>query len=672
MANHAASGVYSSTIDKSYYTVDSGIRSIMALFPIFSPRGPDNIIVTLYGEPQTTLERYYGMPNFSKYGQAYHNCMQWAETRYDTAVCRLLPTDAKFANIALVYSKTKTEVTQVKDQYTHSTGGQKTLKFKANDKIKKGMIVTIGDENFTIESIAPEFGEGPAAECTVTFLEDLTKTINANTQVFFKEAKIISKPIDALTDVKKIEQELEKKVTITDDVLELPFAIFAPVGRGVDYNKLSIRISKLDDEETYKDFSVYRLNIFDRDLTTGTDFNLGGEEFLFTFDPDSKDVNDMSFYITDVINVDSKFIKAYINQKSVKQIICDMYGLTYGEATERDIYTKDILKGDVGFNDNNKNRFGFGSDGSLWDADGNLNWGSEEAWQTDAQTNATNLIKAFYTGLIDTKILDRLWIPCKYIFDANFPLPAKTAMSRFTAGARNDVMAILDCGLKTTCEADINFRKTKLMIDSFASAIYPNNGITVDKYSGKEIRVTSTYNIIKLFAKVKNEYGFHYAVGGFNEKGLLSEMSKMSYSPLQEQRDNSIKVQLNTIVTRPDGIYCIENCTSKKGNSDLQQLHIADAYQDIRSSLEDFSEKYILNLRITNESLKQVQSEYTVFLQKYIDNKCCEYVTVSVESTPRERQQQKIRVNVGLKFASLARQVFLNMTILGEGGAQNS
>lgn len=665
MTLNEASGVYSTLTDKSGYVDEGGLKTIMAFFPIFSSRGPDNEI-KVFGSinTQENIEKVYGRPVFTKYGQAYHNAMQWAKGNYDTGICRLMPSDAQYSNLGFFYSKTKTELTTVKTQYTQSSATKK-VEMNSCDKIKVGMVLYIGDEVLTVENV--EFTSGTSGEGSVTFKENSNADISANTQVYFKEKKVISKAIENAINDAALERDMKTVKELSGDVVEQLFMVVRAIGRGADYNKLSLTITPIDQEDSpSKDYIYYNFRVYDKTSENGLDFAVSGGEFDFSFDPDGVDSNNMSTYIIDKSSLYNSITEVFVSNLAVKKIICDIYSLDFATAIESEIYSKDIFQGNLDFLDNNKNRLSGGSDGSLWAADKTLNWGTEDQWQGADLTNCVNLIKALYSGQFDNKIMNDYWYPIKYIFDANFPLQAKIALAKF-ANSSHYTRAIIDTGFISDPAAEVVWRQGQFKIDSEKVAIYPNHGIVIDEYTGKKIKVSSTYNVISKFALVKNKYGFHYAVGGYNEKGRLDEFVDVAYSPLLEQKNQLVKNQFNTIEKVPDGIYIVENKTAKKDNSALQQLHIADSYQDIEYQLRNYCKKYILNFRITDASLKEMEGEISNFLGKYISNGCCEFIDVNASATPLQRAKQQISVRIRLKFTGIVRQVLLNFEVLGEG-----
>lgn len=546
--------MYSSTIDESFYSEPASVRTIMSLHPCFTPRGPDNKIVQFTDSPFESIKRYYGTPKYSKYGQAYHTCLQWAEQGYETAICRLMPEDATFANIMLVYKKSKEELAHLTSAFTYDEGQpSKQINVDTVEKLAAGMKVFIDDIEYEIESAVDNTKDH--GTITVTFTENIGQDIQNNTALIIKKKEIVSKHVADAKNVKAMTDELDKVVDLNQEEVEVPFLLFYPSGRGIDYNKLSVQFILSEDlKETYKDFVVYTIRVFDK-RESGIDYMLADEEYQFSFYPDAMDVNGSNLVLSETLTTYSKFLQYHYSDFRIKQVLCDIAGLDISSASDAEIYNNDIFMGSTKFEDINNSRFKGGSDGSLWTKEGTINWGSKEQVESGELNNATNLLKAFFNGTIDSALLDRRWCPAKYIFDNNYPLIVKMAMSTLVSGQRDDIRAIIDTGFRTNEEAELAFRKNQFTVDNCNVAIYPNNGTTIDKYNGQKISVTSSYNVCKLYAKVKNQYGFHYAIGGWNDKGKLDEMQVMAYSPNLEYRNQFTKAQFNTIVSDPDGEF---------------------------------------------------------------------------------------------------------------------
>lgn len=666
--SNVAPGVYSSTIDNSFYQDAPSVRTLQALFPIASKRGPDNKIKQFLSSPQQAILAEYGQPNFNKYGQSYLNALQWAEQGYETAICRLMPSDATYANVVFSYKKYNEVLTKVKDAFTFDAlSPSKTLDVNSIDKFEVDQVVNINGVNYTVASFADNSENG--GSITVTFKEDIAADIAKDVDIKIKRKEIVATSIEGATSTDAFDNAMKVKLDPAKEDQEVPFLILFPQGRGVDYNKISVQFVKSTDlEETYPDFAVYTMRGWDQ-TDRGVNTVLSEEDYQISFYPDAKDVNEMSLALNDILNDYSSFFQYRFDPSKVKQIICDMYNLDITSTPDFEIYSKDIFQDNIKFEDVNYNRFKNGSDGSLWTKEGELNWGSDDEVETGENTCFTNLLKNFFLCSIDENLKDRRWAPAKYVFDANYPLAVKQAMSTLTSSLRDDIRAIIDTGFFTKEEGELNWRKNRFNVDNCNVAIYPNNGYTIDKYTGKTIKVTSSYNVCKLYAKVKNNYGPHYVVGGFNEKGLMDEMisDKMAYSPALEYRNQFTKAQLNTIIVDPDGVFVMENITAQKRASALQQNHIADTLQIIRKETEDFCRKYILNLRLTDEGLEAVQGEIAGELQKWVKNGACEDIKVSVVANAMDRAKQRARAKISLKFVNIAKQIFLEFVVEGQG-----
>ena len=667
MANNVAPGVFSNTIDESFYSAPAAARTIMALFTCFTPRGPDNKITQFVESPKANILRYFGKPKFGKYGQSYHTCLQWAGEGYETAICRLMPSDATYSNICFTYKKSKEELCKLTSAFTYEElSPSKIVNVDTIEKLEPGMKVWIDDTEYEIEDASDTSGSG--GTISVTFKEDILVDIANDTPLIHKKKEVISSFIEDARQMVNLRNHMNKALEITDEEVEVPFLLFYPDGRGADYNKLSVQfVLSQDMKDTYKDFLVYTLRVFDK-KESGVDYMLLDEEFQLSFYPDAQDINGTNINIADTLRTYSKFLNFDYSDFRIKQVLCDMYNLDIDTATDSEIYTNDIFMGNTDFEDINHNRFKGGSDGSLWNKEGTINFGTKEEIEGGDLNNATNLLLSFYEGTLDPILLDRRWCPTKYIFDNNYPLVVKLAMADLVIGQRNDMRAIIDTGFRTKEEAELAFRNNQFNVDNCNVAIYPNHGILTDKYSGQKITVTSTYNVCKLYARVKNRFGYHYVIGGWNDQGRLDEMQTMAYSPNLEYRNQFTKAQLNTIVSDPDGVFVMENITTQKAASALQQNHIADTLQVIRCETEDFCRKYILTLRITDSTISQVQTEISGNLMKWLDNGACDLIEVVASSSPLQRAQGKVVVQVALRFVNIAKQIELSFVVKGQDG----
>lgn len=676
MANNVAPGVYSTTIDQSFISTEYSATTVSALFPIFSQRGPDNIIKNYKAGSTALIKRVYGEPRFSKFGQTYHNALQWASQNCDISICRLLPPDATYANVLFIYKKTKTQMTELFEEFTYSAlVPSNVIKVNSIDGIEKGMVLTIDDIDYTVESV------NDTGTKSITMTENIGVTITIGTPVYFRKKEISTKSISDATTIEKLKEGMNFTGDIKADDVEVPFLLVYPLGRGEDYNKYSLTLTiDTDYEDTYKEFKVYDLKLYDKKEMTGVDFAVNDEEFQFSFFSDAANVNGTSLYISDVVNDYSTYLNIEYNEYIYKNIVCDMFGLDIDTASYIDIFNKDVLQGSFKFEDKNNARFSGGSDGSIWTKEGTINMGTDSEVTGTDQHGADksqdlkygrNLLRSFFNGEIDPLITNRKWVPVKYIFDANFNKEIKMAISSLVSGLRDDVRYICDTGFVASPQGELIFRDS-FPIDNCNVAIYPNNGYVMDPYSTRKIKVTSTYNLCKLYAKVRTTYGYHYAIGGYNERGQLDEMTDLAYSPNLEFRNQFTKNQLNTIVADPKGVFVLENITTQKAASHLQQNHIADTLQVIRVETEDFCEKYVLDLRLTDQRLKEVEGEIYTNLSKWVDNGACEWIEVSVTASRRDKELQRAKANINLKFVGIAKIIELAFNVMGENASPSN
>lgn len=99
-------------IDNSFVAIIAeGSTALLA--PTFSDKGRDGHIEDISGRENYLAK--YGEPNITKYGQSAYNILNWLGAGGRAYVCRLLPDDARFANVTL-----KVKVTMNGDKASES------------------------------------------------------------------------------------------------------------------------------------------------------------------------------------------------------------------------------------------------------------------------------------------------------------------------------------------------------------------------------------------------------------------------------------------------------------------------------------------------------------------------------------------------------------------------
>ena len=140
--NNISPGVYTKIIDLSYYLQE--VPGTAGFIPFFSRRGPDNVLTRVSGQPE--YKSLYGNPNINDYGKAFGQgpYIAWNHLSMsgDLYSLRLLPDDALFANLFIVYNSDGTgsiEISHRDDITQLKTEEQKQANTdKESDPIKAG------------------------------------------------------------------------------------------------------------------------------------------------------------------------------------------------------------------------------------------------------------------------------------------------------------------------------------------------------------------------------------------------------------------------------------------------------------------------------------------------------------------------------------------------------
>jgi hypothetical protein len=454
---------------------------------------------------------------------------------------------------------------------------------------------------------------------------------------------------------------------VMDGLLRTPsstkndFVVLFPIGRGKDYSKMSITIIRNHALDNTYTCPMYTIQVWDKDKNQNP-YPIEGEGFDVSLDPDAVDVTGESVFIEHIISKYSESVCCLFDVDSYISIVMDRFELTDVD----EVWDKDLLSTLPDLNDNTKNYFLNGSDGSLLDSSGRkLNWyGPSNATQDDIYMKcARSLLVEFFKGTIDSRILNRKNVPAKYIFDGNFPIQVKEEIHNFNINWRPDIAPIYDTNIQATAEQELDWRKNVFPIDTKWASIYANNYEVKDTYSGKSIRVSSTVKVAEKFGYVKNMYGINKVVAGYTDRGSITGIERLKYNPSPLELDNFYLAQINPIINDPKKGYAIfGNLTTQKRASALQNRNIVDTLQVIDVELSDFSEDYIFE-NLTESVLTDIKSKVEDYFVKWETNEALEKVTVQVYATAMDKKRKIVRVNVELNFTSIIEKILFTFLV---------
>lgn len=224
-------------------------------------KGPDNRLGFV-----TSVEEFiskYGTPNFTKYGQAAYNIVNFLEAGGQAYIMRVLPENASYAHAVLnVQSKVNPKGKTVKTEI--------------------GSLVKIDDV-----SIRPTTAFIQRNNLSLGVLADeLTKDrIDENTVDGYRNNFIL---------------------------------LVTPTGRGEAYNKLGFRISLNESFDFNYNFRVYSFEVVQ--FNDAENMSIVEGPFYVSFDRDAISDNRESMFIENVINRRSSYVKVEFNDKAFNEV----------------------------------------------------------------------------------------------------------------------------------------------------------------------------------------------------------------------------------------------------------------------------------------------------------------------------------------------------------------
>jgi len=248
---------------ESVYQVADGVTTLFTADTF--EKGVDNKIKLV-----TSVDEFianYGEPNYTKYGQAAYNVINWLENGGQAFILRALPDNAQLAHAIL------------------------NVQTKVNNSSKKildsdGKITTIDD----------------------VFIRPVTAYITKNN-----------------TDLTMIKSELMLDRTNTSSYQTVDgyynnfiLAVY-PLGRGSAYNNYGFRMSLNKSFDNDVDSRIYNFEVIEYDKLTGNSSVVEGP-FYVSFDEDALSSSNESMFIEDVINHYSNLVRVTFNKDAYLKV----------------------------------------------------------------------------------------------------------------------------------------------------------------------------------------------------------------------------------------------------------------------------------------------------------------------------------------------------------------
>ena len=588
--------------------------------PFFSSKGLDNKIVDLKTYSKTYSE--YGEPDISLYGQAYYQVLNWLENGGSVKGIRLTAKNATYANNLLIL-----DIKVVEIQKTNASG-------------------------------EPLFADPSGAETTIS---------SGNTPIMIKKANVKHR-LETFTNIAHKKEDIKtlmrSKFTEDEDGLHLPLLCTVCKGKGIYGKMYRYRLTPAvnrDKETTYRN---YNFEIYKNENGLEKDPNCPINVSSY---PSARNIARQSEYIEDVVGRQDYPVNVYALDDAFRAAFAKLYEVVAQEDPEVKEEAIDVFT----FYNKNMNRYKYVEiDSSSIDVTALEGHGLESGSDGDFATTNPNRWDAMYDrlsdlfkGNIDASIKDIREHQFKLTLDANFPLEIKKQMESWR-NLRDDAPLVLDSSLMYSVANLKAFLKEELRVNNFGVWINTQNFDVYDKYTGKNITVTTNYLWSILLPQHLQNKGSHVAFAGLDiplneyiiEGSLRPTISEdTDKTEIYDLRGNYIEKESNKYIFAT-------NVTSQSVESELSYTNNVFVYYEIKADLKSLSAIFRFKFSDSDNDFKTLNKLAQSKVEKYQDAKCKKIeVEVKADTTDPKGKTVKTICKVGFKNFDLNNSIEVNI-----------
>ena len=277
--------------------------------------------------------------------------------------------------------------------------------------------------------------------------------------------------------------------------------------------------------------------------------------------------------------------------------------------------------------------------------------------------NGNIIYKTKYTD----EVYDTDWYYFSLVYDPGYKPDVKEAALELCDTYRRDCVLISDCTDNADYEDCLKYvgyvqgAADCRAWNTYLAARYEPYTRIYDKYTGKDIWISPVYHMSQLLAKNDSLYGIQYASAGFN-RGTVSAIKELRYSPNKAQRDLLYMAQVNPIVHFPEGMTVWGQLTTQKKNSPLSDLNTVRVVLYIKRALEQWCRGFIFELN-EQDTWDQIMGEVSGFLSNCASQNLIEDFTCIVGATEYELKTKTCHVNVTLVTKKTLEKIELNLFV---------
>lgn len=576
--------------------------------PFFSSKGVDNKIVDLKSYSKAYSE--YGEPDINIFGQAYYQVLNWLENGGAVKGIRLTAKNATYANNLLIL-----DIKVVEIQKTNASG-------------------------------EPLFADASGKETTIS---------SGNTPIMVKKANVKHR-LETFTNIaykkEDIKTLMRSKFTEDEDGLHLPLICAVCKGKGTYGKMYRYRLTpatQRDKETTYRN---YNFEVYKNENGLEKDANCPINVSSY---PSARNIARQSEYIEDVIGRQDFPINVYGLDEAFRAAFAKLYEVVVQEDPEVKEEAIDIFT----FYNKSMNRYKYVEiDNDSIDVTALEGHGLESGSDGDFAVTNPNRWDAMYDrlsdlfkGTIDPSIKDVREHQFKLTLDANFPLEIKKQMESWR-NLRDDAPLVLDSSLMYSVANLKAFLKDELRVDNFGTFVNTQNFDTYDKYTGKNITVTTNYLWSILLPRHLQSRGSHVPFAGIDiplNEYIIEGSLRPSISE-DEDKTEIYNLRGNYIEKESNKYIFATNVTAQSVDSELSYTNNVFVLYEIKADLKSLSAIFRFKFSDSDNDFKTLNKLAASKVEKYQDAKC-KKIVVSVEADPKDPKGKTVKTicKVGFK-----------------------
>jgi len=249
-----------------------------------------------------------------------------------------------------------------------------------------------------------------------------------------------------------------------------------------------------------------------------------------------------------------------------------------------------------------------------------------------------------------------------HIIDANYDPAIKLAIVTLARDIRKDFFFWVDTNFQASPEDVLNWRKNEFNVNTYFAGIFAQDFTFYDEFTGKDVKMTTPYVLAGKVPTCASAYGLQFPIAG-NTRGLVDGYKKLSWTPSETYKEALYLKKVNYIEEDPRRTRIGSQLTAEAQTSPLSNINNVLTLLDIKKNIEIIVEDYQFEFN-DSETQTALQSELNTYLSKYISNRSCESITVSVTASDYDKIQKLIRVSATIKFNNIIERVVVSLDVI--------